>query len=211
MTTFEHALLGINGALAAGLYRKYGWQICAMAGLAAVSPDWDGLPILFDGPIFAMAHRVWGHNLLVCPLVGAAIGLLDWRVDFTGRSLAGLARLVRLWDVVLVPRNRQPNATAAVIWTLTGCLAALSHLPADLIVSGSAEFPDWEVKLFWPFSQQGYIFPWVRWGDVGVSCIFVLGMFAMVRWRNHARAIAVLTLAAVICYCAIRGLIGRIV
>ena len=30
MTTFEHAMLGINGALAVGLHRRFGWQIVAM-------------------------------------------------------------------------------------------------------------------------------------------------------------------------------------
>jgi len=46
MTTYEHAMLGITGALAAGLHRRYGWQIVAMAGVTAVLPDWDGLSLL---------------------------------------------------------------------------------------------------------------------------------------------------------------------
>jgi hypothetical protein len=47
MTVYEHAMLGINGALAAGLAPRYGWPIVAMAGAAAVLPDLDGLTILF--------------------------------------------------------------------------------------------------------------------------------------------------------------------
>ena len=32
MTVYEHAMLGIDGALAAGLPRRHGWQIVALAG-----------------------------------------------------------------------------------------------------------------------------------------------------------------------------------
>ena len=45
MTSYEHAMLGIDGALALGLHRRYGWQIVAAAGCVAVLPDWDGLSI----------------------------------------------------------------------------------------------------------------------------------------------------------------------
>ena len=46
MTTLEHAMLGINGVLATGLQRRFGWQLVAMAGGVSVAPDWDGLTIL---------------------------------------------------------------------------------------------------------------------------------------------------------------------
>lgn len=49
MTVYEHAMIGINGALAMGLQRRHGWQIIALAGFAAVLPDLDGLTLLL-GP-----------------------------------------------------------------------------------------------------------------------------------------------------------------
>jgi hypothetical protein len=35
VTVFEHALLGIDGTLALGLHRRYGWRIAAYSHLAA--------------------------------------------------------------------------------------------------------------------------------------------------------------------------------
>jgi hypothetical protein len=46
MTFYEHAMIGIDGALAVGLNRCYGWRIVALAGFAAVLPDWDGLTLM---------------------------------------------------------------------------------------------------------------------------------------------------------------------
>ena len=44
MTIYEHAMVGINGALALGLARRHGRQIVAWAG-AALLPDFGGLTI----------------------------------------------------------------------------------------------------------------------------------------------------------------------
>jgi hypothetical protein len=65
MTVYEHALVGIDGALALGLQRPHGWQIVALAGFATLLPDFDGLTILFGIQCYADGHRLWGHNLLV--------------------------------------------------------------------------------------------------------------------------------------------------
>ena len=46
MTFYEHAMLGATLALVAGLQRRHGWRIVAMAAVAAVLPDWDGLTIV---------------------------------------------------------------------------------------------------------------------------------------------------------------------
>ncbi|HID24106.1 MAG TPA: hypothetical protein EYP14_17130 [Planctomycetaceae bacterium] len=70
MTTFEHAMLGVNGAIAAGLTRRHGWRLAAVAGLAAAAPDWDGLTLVFGSAAFAAGHRLWGHNLVACVFVG---------------------------------------------------------------------------------------------------------------------------------------------
>ncbi|MGD9128399.1 MAG: hypothetical protein PVH19_13570 [Planctomycetia bacterium] len=61
MTTIEHAMLGIDGVLAVGLNRRWGWSLCAMAGVVAIVPDWDGLTLLGSASLFDAAHRVWGH------------------------------------------------------------------------------------------------------------------------------------------------------
>ena len=73
MTTYEHAMVGIDGALALGLQRRHGWQIVALAGLAANLPDCDGLTILFGVHAYAEGHRVWAHNLLIAGLLAAIV------------------------------------------------------------------------------------------------------------------------------------------
>ena len=63
-------MLGINGAVAVGIHHRHGWKIAAMAGVAAASPDWDGLVIIFSRSAFAEGHRLWGHNVFACIVVG---------------------------------------------------------------------------------------------------------------------------------------------
>jgi hypothetical protein len=67
MTFFEHGMVGINGALAAGLDRRYGWPIVAMAGVSAMLPDWDGLTILLGARVLhhLKADRISGTGVLV--------------------------------------------------------------------------------------------------------------------------------------------------
>lgn len=45
MTTFEHAMLGANGVVASGLHDRFGWRLVALAAIAAIVPDWDGLTV----------------------------------------------------------------------------------------------------------------------------------------------------------------------
>jgi hypothetical protein len=118
VTTFEHAMLGINGALAAGLHGRYEWRVAALAGMAAIAPDWNGLTILGGVELFDHAHRAW---------------------------------------------------------------------------------------VFWPFSSRGFVFPLVRWGDIGVTIIFVVSMFAMIRKLASIQAIALITLTLVLMYIVVRG------
>lgn len=184
MTTFEHAMLGIDGAIAAGLHRKYSWQIVAMAGIAAVSPDWDGLTIFFSNSLFAESHRVWGHNVLACTFMGLVIGLLDYRYDLVTRSGRFAIKCLRLEvaDKFLTSRDHF-SKNGVFVWILVAILAAMSQLPADMVVSGTATIPDWELKLLWPFSDQGWVYPLVPWGDVGITFVFIAGMFAMLKWQ----------------------------
>ena len=53
MTVYEHAMIGIDGALAVGLHRRHGWPIVALAGLTAVLPDVDGLSIVLGRNLYA--------------------------------------------------------------------------------------------------------------------------------------------------------------
>ncbi len=92
MTTYEHAMLGITGVLATGLDRRYGWSIVALAAVAAVSPDWDGLTILAGSAAFAASHRLWGHNVLACVLSGLLMGVVDYRFDLVTRCGRFFAR-----------------------------------------------------------------------------------------------------------------------
>ncbi len=201
VTTFEHALLGINGVLAAGLHRQHGWQIAAVAGVAAVGPDWDGLPILFSVAWFDAAHRVWGHNVFACVLLGIALGVADYRFDLVTRAARFVGRFLQLnLSERALKIRRTFRRTDLCVWVVVSVLAALSQLPADLVVSGTATLNDWELQLFWPISRRGWVFPLIPWGDIGVTLIFVAGMFGMLRWKTRVQQIACLTLSAVVGY-----------
>jgi hypothetical protein len=209
MTSFEHALLGVNGVLAVGLHRTYGWQLAAIAGIAATLPDWDGLTILFSTQLFNESHRAWGHNVFSCLLLGLLVGGLDYCQDSVTRGARGLARPSRIEIPPASLGVRHDFSMSGLrVWLIVAILAALSHLPADLVVSGTATLGDWELKLFWPLSDRGYVFPCVRWGDAMISILFVAGMLAMVRWRTHTHVIAALTLLSVVGYVVVRCLMG---
>jgi membrane-bound metal-dependent hydrolase YbcI (DUF457 family) len=202
-------MLGINGALAVGLHRRFGWQIVAMSGFAAVSPDWDGLTIIVSPIAFAEGHRVWGHNLLACVLLGILIGTLDYQFDLVSRAGKLLTKLLRLRTSPdeLTPRVER-TACGQLVWILVAIVAAFSQLPADMLVSGSKTLPDWELKLLWPFSDRGWVYPMVSWGDVGITLIFIVGMFAMIKWKTRVQPIAAMTLLGVATYIVIRGTVA---
>lgn len=216
MTTIEHALLGINGALATGLHRRYGWQVVALAGLVAISPDWDGLTLVLGPVLFDQAHRVWGHSLLTCGLLGILIGVFDYRFDIVTRLANVSARGLRRCGLELpaeqglgaLPLRRERTVAGYAVWTLVAIAAALSHLAADLVVSGTATLGDWKLQLLWPFSTEGWIYPHVHWGDPGMTIIFVMGMLAMYRWRNRLQLIAAATLLGVAAYIIVCGALG---
>ncbi|GHT22981.1 hypothetical protein FACS189419_06300 [Planctomycetales bacterium] len=127
MTTIEHALFGTDLVLAAGLNRRFGWQLAALAG--------------------------------------------------------------------------------ACVWVVVAVIASYSHLLADIIVSGTATLADWDVKIFFPFSDKGIVYPLVPWGDVGNTVILLLGMFTMLRWNNRVRTTAVITILSVIAYSTTRSMV----
>src|SRR5262245_40876712 len=147
MTTYEHAMLGITGSVAVGLQRTHGWQILAMAAVAAISPDWDGLTLVFGAHLFDLAHRVWGHNIVVCATFGALIGALDYRYDYSTRLARWWLRLLRVEAPTEFEIRTRFVSREMLLWIVVGTIAALSHLVADMVVSGSATLTDWEVQL----------------------------------------------------------------
>ena len=206
MTSFEHAMIGINGALAAGLHRGHEWKIVAFSGAVAVSPDWDGLTIMAGMNTFNQAHRVWGHNFLVAVLLSVCLAALDYRFDLVTRIARATMRMVRRDPQQLLIRaadQRRPSGW--ITWLIVGLLAALSHLPADLVYSGGYGLPDWELKLLWPISHNGYVYPMIPWGDPGVTILFAAGMFAMVRWPAKIQGLACGALLLMVAYVVIRG------
>lgn len=208
MTPFEHALVGIDGALAAGLHRRYGWQIVALAGCAAVLPDWDGLTILCGARLYAEGHRIWGHNLLVATALAALFAAVAYRFDMLTRTQR---RLARRWRALAVDDRRDARThslAALTVWVLVGIAATYSHLLADLVFSHGAGLPEWRLPLLWPFSQTTWAWPLAPWGDAGTTIVLAVGMFAMLRWPARIQPLAAGTLFAAAGYIGLRGLIG---
>jgi membrane-bound metal-dependent hydrolase YbcI (DUF457 family) len=206
MTVYEHAMIGIDGALAMGLQRRHGWQIIALAGFAAVLPDFDGLTILFGPHWYAEGHRLWGHNLLVAGMVAAIVSAVAYQCDAPAKIQRWLAKY---WKVLLV-RGGQPETPARnmelCLWIVVGVAAAYSHLLMDVVYSGGRNLPIWGVPLFWPFTSTVWACPLVPWGSIGTTVILAASMFAMLRWPTWIRTIATGSLIAVLAYMTICGM-----
>jgi hypothetical protein len=209
MTVYEHAMLGGTLALAVGLHRRHGWRGVGMACVAAALPDADGLSLLAGPTAYARAHRVLGHNLIAATALGLLAGSAGYFAARSARAQrAAAALLARLASDVKVSADARPFAWRdLLLWTVFGLVAALSHLPADIVYSGHPDLPPWPVPLLWPFSNQGWQLPIVPWGDVVTTVLFAVEMFALYRWPARAQPIAVATLAAVAGYVAVRYLI----
>ena len=206
MTTFEHAMLGINGALASGLHRRHGWKIVALAGFAAIAPDWDGLPMLIDMAAFERGHRVWGHNVLACFLLALVLGSLEYRFDLVGRVSKRMVRFGPFRELAPYADARSSwQSKSWMLWIAVAFIAALSQIPADAVVSGGKGLSVWELKPLWPFSHKGFVYPMVPWGNVGATLIFSVGMLAFVRWKGQLQNIALATLVSVAAYIVIWG------
>ena len=212
MTTFEHAALGINGVLACGLHRRWGWKIVAVGGVAAIAPDWDGLPMFIDMARFEHGHRVWGHNVFACLLLALALGALDYRFDWFGRIARWLVQFGPMRDVrEHVGELRATfSSSGLMIWILVAFVAALSQIPADAVVSGGKGLSDWALKPLWPVSNLEVIYPMVPWGNVGVTVIFAIAMIAQAKKPSRSQTIAIVSLVSMCLYIFIWGAwIGR--
>ena len=209
MTSYEHALLGATGALAVGVHRRWGWPIVGMAGVAAVVPDWDGLSILLGADVLDRVHRVIGHNLAVCVLLGAAFAAADYRWGMILRVKRWAGRRMRVFDIDDgLPERVGFCSRDLGAWVLVGVVASLSHLAVDLVYSGHTEYADWGLKLLWPFSDRAFVYPMVPWGDVGAAVILSVAMFAMLARPGRVQAIAGTTLFFVAGYIVGRGIVG---
>jgi membrane-bound metal-dependent hydrolase YbcI (DUF457 family) len=205
MTFYEHAMVGVDGALALGLNRRWGWPIVALAACESMLPDWDGLTFCF-GPRCFEGHRCWGHNFLVTGLVAAVTAAVLWRCDLITRVQRMLGRRWAVFDVkaeTSCAMNR--SWRVGLVWIAVGITAAWFHLAADCLFSVGRNLPVWGVPLWWPFSRQEFAWPMVPWGDVGATVVLAAGMFAMVRWPGRIQATAAATLGLLIAYVAARG------
>jgi membrane-bound metal-dependent hydrolase YbcI (DUF457 family) len=207
MTIYEHAMIGINGTLAIGFHRRHGWQIAALAGLAAVLPDLDGLAIILGPSFYAEGHRLWGHNLLIAGLAAATMSAVFYQTDAITKSQQWLAKR---WTVFSTTDKRLSHRyTELLLWIAVGVLATYSHLLMDIFHSGGKSLQTWGVPLLWPFSKTEWAYPLVPWGNIGATVILAISMFAMLRWPTWIRTIAASSLIAVAGYMAIYGLCYR--
>jgi len=201
MTTFEHALLGVNGVLACGLHRRFGWKLVALGGVAAIMPDWDGLPMLIDMARFEAGHRVWGHNVLACFLLGGLLGSIDYWFDLSGHLAQRLVAMGPLQELAKhVDLRTHFSQRTWMVWMLVATLAALTQIPADIVVSGGKGLTDWALKPLWPFSAREFVYAMVPWGNVGVTVIFAIAMLLQIKLPDKTQQIAASALFLVALY-----------
>ncbi|HLA86026.1 MAG TPA: metal-dependent hydrolase [Thermoguttaceae bacterium] len=207
MTFFEHAMIGVDGALALGLYRRWGWPIVALAAVESMLPDWDGMTLCLGPSGYIQGHRVWGHGLLVAGLVAVVTSALLWRGDLIPRVQRALGRR---WTVFAAKDStdaieRSCSWRDCLVWMVVGLVAAWGHLLADVLFSIGRHLPIWGVPLWWPFSRREFAWPMIAWGDVGPTIILAAGMFAMVRRPRSVQLIAAATLGLLAVYVGVRG------
>jgi hypothetical protein len=142
-------------------------------------------------------------------LVGGGFGLLDYRFDIVTRVSRPFVKLLRLEvPVTELSTRSQRDARGATVWAIVANLAALSHLAGDLVVSGSADYADWGVQVFWPLTDRAWVFPCVPWGDIGITLVFAAGAALMLRPPRRVQLFAALSLLGVVAYIAIRSRLG---
>ena len=200
MTTPEHALVGIHFAIAVGAYERFGWTLITIAGIASILPDWDGIPMLIDMQRFESGHRVWGHNFISIFVISLAIAWTQAKfhwVELIGKKLARF-----------LPSDAQPTESktnSALVLFLFSFAVQTLHLPCDMIVSGGKGLSDWHTKPFWPWSDQGFVWPLIPWGDIGPTIILMLGAIVLAKSSKQGSRISTATLVCLMGYLLIRG------
>lgn len=200
MTSPEHFVFGLDIAIVLGLHKFRDWKLPAIAAIAAVLPDWDGLMIFGGFSLLEKAHRVWGHGLISVAIMAILLGSLDYRFDIIGRTARFFGRFVKDIDVTKIELRNEFRACGLFAWIGACFLGGLTHLFGDIIVSGNSQYAPWPVLLFWPFSDREFVWPIFSWGDFVPSIILFTGAIAMLRRKNHIRSIALFTLFALTGY-----------
>lgn len=211
MTTPEHTLVGVNGAIALGLDRRLGWAAVVFAAVASNAPDLDGLPMLLDMQRFESAHRVWGHNVFAIALTSLLLAGSQARWGWVERLSARVARWLPIDGGRLAAAGGA--GSRGMFWWLLGvsALVQLVHLVCDAVVSGGEGLTDWPVQPFWPVSDRGFVLPLVPWGDVGPTVVLMLGAIGLAKFPEHRRQLSIATLAGLGLYLLARGIARGVV
>lgn len=206
MTTPEHALIGIHVAFALGCHRCFGWASVAMAGVASIVPDWDGLAMLVNMQRFEAGHRVIGHNVFLVAVCALSLGWTEGRFRWIERIGSLVQR--KFWRMKVDPANLSPRfsvAASTIIFACVALVAQLLHLACDIMVSGGNDLPDWRIRPFWPMSNTGYVFPLIPWGDIGPTVILMLGIICAAKRPRYVSTISGCTLVVLVVYMVVRG------
>ncbi len=208
MTTPEHTLVGIHLAIAAGCHRWAGWPLVGLAAVASNMPDLDGLPMLIDMQRFEQLHRVLFHNFLAIALTSVVLACAESYWRWIGR----LSRWLMLKFATSASSSTSERAedSQGPAWMIgvffaTSFCAQAVHLPCDMVVSGGAGLSDWHVLPFWPFSDRGFVFALIPWGDIGPTLILMAGMIWMAKRKSGLSRIALITLSTLVIYLLVRG------
>jgi len=204
MTSPEHTLVGILGALSLGLHKKLGWPAVVFAGVVSNVPDWDGLPMFVDMARFEAGHRVWGHNFLVIALTSCLLAIAQFRFRII-ENLAWRCRSLLPKDVSVQSADSVRPISFVALLAIAVLFQSL-HLVCDMTVSGGKGLSDWHVQPMWPFSSAGFVFPLVRWGDIGPTIIMMGAAIVAAKYSNRASLAARIGLAVLIAYMLLKGI-----
>ena len=103
-----------------------GVEYCRISCVLAVVPDWDGLTLVRGAEFFDRRHRTWGHCLLVSLLLAIALGIGDYRFDFTGRWARLVTRpTAATRDFHTSRADRQRSYSGYAVWSTVSVLATL--------------------------------------------------------------------------------------
>ncbi len=202
MTSPEHTMVGILGAMALGLHKRFGWRIVAFAAVISNVPDMDGLPMLFDMERFESGHRVWGHNFLLIVATSICLGWTQARFKWIQKIVA--------YGIDFLPSevNRsQPSRHLPIpilVLIFVGIGFQTLHLVCDMVVSGGQGMSNWPVKPFWPIWQVGYVYPLIPWGDIGPTVVMMAGIIGIAKFGRD-QLVATLTLILLVAYMCFRG------
>lgn len=202
MTSPEHTMVGVLGAMALGLHKRFGWQIVAFAAVISNVPDMDGLPMLFDMERFESGHRVWGHNFLLIVATSICLGWTQARFKWIQKIVAYAIDFLPSEVNRSQPSRHLPIPILVLIFVGIGFQTL--HLVCDMVVSGGQGLSNWPVKPFWPIWQVGYVYPLIPWGDVGPTVVMMAGIIGIAKFGRD-QLFATLTLILLVAYLFFRG------